>query len=38
MAPVPRDGLSPVFGLDEGVEMDAMGLAWVVLAPEGNRP
>ena len=35
---LPRDGLSPVFGLDEGVEMDAMGLAWVVLAPEGNRP
>ena len=33
-----RDGLSPVFGLDEGVEMDAMGLAWVMLAPEGNRP
>jgi serine-type D-Ala-D-Ala carboxypeptidase/endopeptidase len=35
---LPRDGLSPVFGLDEGVEMDAMGLAWVVLAPGGNRP
>ena len=35
---LPRDGLSPVFGLDEGVEMDAMGLAWVMLAPEGNRP
>ena len=30
--------MSPVFGPDEGVEMDAMGLAWVVLAPEGNRP
>lgn len=35
---LPRDGMNPVFGLDEGVEMDAMGLAWVVLAPEGNRP
>jgi D-alanyl-D-alanine-carboxypeptidase/D-alanyl-D-alanine-endopeptidase len=35
---VQRDGMKPVSGLDEGVDMDAMGLAWVVLRPEGNRP
>jgi D-alanyl-D-alanine-carboxypeptidase/D-alanyl-D-alanine-endopeptidase len=33
-----RDGLSPVYGMDEGGEMNAMGLGWVMLAPEGNRP
>jgi len=33
-----RDGLDPVFGMDEGGEMDAMGLGWVVQNPEGNRP
>lgn len=33
-----RDGLNPVFGMDEGGEMDAMGLGWVVMRPEGNRP
>ena len=33
-----RDGLSPVFGMDEGGMMDAMGLGWVVMRPEGNRP
>jgi D-alanyl-D-alanine-carboxypeptidase/D-alanyl-D-alanine-endopeptidase len=33
-----RDGLSPVFGMDEGGMMDAMGLGWVVMKPEGNRP
>ena len=33
-----RDGLDPVFALDEAGEMDAMGLGWVVLAPQGNRP
>lgn len=33
-----RDGLDPVVGLDEGGEMDAMGLGWVVQNPEGNRP
>jgi D-alanyl-D-alanine-carboxypeptidase/D-alanyl-D-alanine-endopeptidase len=33
-----RDGLSPVFGLDEGAMMDAMGLGWTVLKPEGDRP
>lgn len=34
-----RDGLDPVSGLDEsGGDMDAMGLAWVIRAPEGNMP
>ncbi|MFQ8430865.1 D-alanyl-D-alanine-carboxypeptidase/endopeptidase AmpH [Amaricoccus sp. W119] len=33
-----RDGLAPVSGLDEGGEMGAMGLAWVIMPPEGNRP
>jgi D-alanyl-D-alanine-carboxypeptidase/D-alanyl-D-alanine-endopeptidase len=33
-----RDGLNPVFGMDEGGTMDAMGLGWVVMRPEGNRP
>jgi D-alanyl-D-alanine-carboxypeptidase/D-alanyl-D-alanine-endopeptidase len=33
-----RDGLNPVFGMDEGGMMDALGLGWVVMRPEGNRP
>lgn len=33
-----RDGLSAVFGMDESGHMDAMGLAWVIMAPEGDRP
>ena len=33
-----RDGLNPVFGMDEGGMMDAMGLGWVIMRPEGNRP
>lgn len=33
-----RDGLDPVFGMDEGSEMDAMGLGWVIQNPEGARP
>ena len=33
-----RDGLDPAFGMDEGGTMDAMGLGWVVMQPEGNRP
>ncbi|MGH8628529.1 MAG: serine hydrolase, partial [Gammaproteobacteria bacterium] len=34
-----RDGLNPAFGFDEGGgEMDAIGLGWVVMMPEGNRP
>jgi D-alanyl-D-alanine-carboxypeptidase/D-alanyl-D-alanine-endopeptidase len=34
-----RDGLDPVSGVDDGGgDMDAMGLGWVVMLPEGNRP
>ena len=33
-----RDGLIPAFGMDEGGMMDAMGLGWVVMRPEGPRP
>lgn len=33
-----RDGLSPVGGLDDAGQMAAMGLGWVIVAPEGNRP
>jgi len=33
-----RDGLDAVFGMDESGRMDAMGLAWVIMAPEGDRP
>jgi serine-type D-Ala-D-Ala carboxypeptidase/endopeptidase len=33
-----RDGLSVVFGMDESGLMDAMGLAWVIMAPKGGRP
>jgi D-alanyl-D-alanine-carboxypeptidase/D-alanyl-D-alanine-endopeptidase len=33
-----RDGLSAVFGMDESGHMDAMGLGWVIMAPEGARP
>ncbi len=33
-----RDGLSPVYGLDESGHMDAMGLGWVIMMPEGDRP
>ena len=33
-----RDGLSTVFGMDESGHMDAMGLGWVIMAPEGDRP
>jgi D-alanyl-D-alanine-carboxypeptidase/D-alanyl-D-alanine-endopeptidase len=35
---LPRDGLTPVFALDEAGEMDAMGLGWVIMAPQGSRP
>jgi D-alanyl-D-alanine-carboxypeptidase/D-alanyl-D-alanine-endopeptidase len=35
---LPRDGLSPVFGLDETGSMDAMGLGWVVQNADGNMP
>ncbi|KWV54909.1 beta-lactam-binding protein [Bradyrhizobium macuxiense] len=33
-----RDGLDPVSGLDESGHMDAMGLGWVVMNPQGTRP
>ncbi|WP_176083663.1 D-alanyl-D-alanine-carboxypeptidase/endopeptidase AmpH [Martelella sp. HB161492] len=33
-----RDGLSPVYGLDESGHMDAMGLGWVIMMPEGDHP
>ena len=33
-----RDGLNPVFGMDESGHMDVMGLGWVVMHPEGDRP
>ena len=33
-----RDGLDPVSGMDESGHMDAIGLAWVVMMPEGDRP
>jgi len=35
---VQRDGLNPVYGLDESGHMDAMGLGWIVMMPEGDRP
>ena len=33
-----RGDLHPAFGMDEGGMMDAMGLGWVVMRPEGFRP
>lgn len=34
-----RDGMNPALGLDEGGgDMDAMGLGWVIMMPEGDRP
>lgn len=33
-----RDGLTPVYGMDESGEMDAMALGWVVMMPAGDRP
>lgn len=33
-----RDGIDPVSGLDESGHMDAMGLGWIVMHPEGSRP
>ena len=35
---LPRDGLQSVFGVDEQGRMDAMGLGWVIMQPEGDRP
>ena len=33
-----RDDLNAVFGMDESGHMDAMGLAWVIMAPQRDRP
>lgn len=34
-----RDGLDRAFGFDEGGgDMDAIGLGWIVMMPEGDRP
>ncbi len=33
-----RDGLDPVYGMDESGRMDAMGLGWVVMMPKEGRP
>lgn len=33
-----RDGLSPVYGLDESGRMDGLALAWIVMMPDGRRP
>jgi serine-type D-Ala-D-Ala carboxypeptidase/endopeptidase len=37
-AHVYRDGLRSIVGLDDGGQMGAMGLGWVITFPEGNRP
>jgi len=33
-----RDGLAMAVGFDEGGRMDAIGLAWLAMMPEGPRP
>ncbi len=33
-----RDGLTAVSGMDESGHMDAMGLGWIIMEPEGTRP
>jgi serine-type D-Ala-D-Ala carboxypeptidase/endopeptidase len=33
-----RDGLDPVFGVDESGRMDALGLGWIIMMPRENRP
>jgi D-alanyl-D-alanine-carboxypeptidase/D-alanyl-D-alanine-endopeptidase len=35
---LPRDGLSPASGLDESGYADAIGLGWIVMAPQAGRP
>ena len=35
---LPRDGLVTVSGFNESGPMDAMGLGWVAMMPEGGRP
>lgn len=33
-----RDGLDPVYGMDESGHMNAMALGWVIMMPQGDRP
>jgi D-alanyl-D-alanine-carboxypeptidase/D-alanyl-D-alanine-endopeptidase len=33
-----RDGLDPVFGVDESGPMDALGLGWIIMMPRGGHP
>jgi len=33
-----RDGMEPVYGMDESGHMSAMGLGWIIMMPEGDRP
>ena len=33
-----RDGLNPVYGLDESGQMDAVALGWIVMEPHGDLP
>lgn len=33
-----RDGLDPVYGMDESGQMDAMGLGWVIMMPKDDQP
>lgn len=33
-----RDGLETVYGMDTSGHMDAMGLGWVIMMPDGDRP
>lgn len=35
---VPRDTLDPVLDMDESGHMDAIGLGWVVMHPQGDQP
>ena len=37
-AHVYRDGFRSIVGMDDGGQMGAMGLGWVITFPEGNRP
>lgn len=37
-AHVYRDGLRSIVGMDDGGQMGAMGLGWVITFPDGNRP
>ena len=35
---IPRDRLSPAYGLDESGHADALGLGWIVMQADGERP